>query len=269
MSNFQDLPDELVLRILRSSETKDLISCGQVSRKIRKISHDSSLWLTANLEKKIVKTDLLEMILNKGCEILDISNSTIVGNLNPSIKSQLRILNLSQTDQAFYGPYTENVKFVEQLLDSCRFLQQLEMEGLFITPSMAISVCKNGLTLKKLNLNYSFVDEFSHPYYRDIDVSYILSVSQGYPVPRSYMQEIIKWCQELKEVDLTGFDSGLNHNNLKFLVENVTPNIEKLNLKSSLFFYELVKILFHRCKKIKVLSWAGLEYPTPIHLMVQ
>ena len=52
MSKIQDLPDELVLKILRNSETKDLITCGQVSQRIRKISHDGSLWVTANLEKK-------------------------------------------------------------------------------------------------------------------------------------------------------------------------------------------------------------------------
>ena len=96
MSTFQDLPDELVLEVLKNLETKDIISCGQVSQRIRTISHDSSLWLTANLEKKIVKTDLLEMILNKGCKILNISNSTVVGNLHPSIESQLIVLNLSQ-----------------------------------------------------------------------------------------------------------------------------------------------------------------------------
>ena len=251
MSTFQDLPDELVLKVLKNSETKDLISCSQVSQRIRRISHDGSLWLTANLEKKIVKTDLLEMILNKGCKILNISNSTIVGNLRPNVKSLLRVLNLSQSDQAFYGPYTENVKFVEQLLDSCRSLQQLEMEGLFITPSMAISVCKNGLTLKKLNLNYSFVDELSHPYFRVYGLDY--------SVPKNYMQEIIKWCQELKEVDLIGSDCGLNYINLDFLVKNITPNIEKINLKSSLFYYEVVKILFFRCKKMKSLIWAGHE----------
>ena len=39
MSKIQDLPDELVLKILRNSETKDLISCGQVSRRIRKIAY--------------------------------------------------------------------------------------------------------------------------------------------------------------------------------------------------------------------------------------
>ena len=64
MSNFQYLPDELVLIILKNIETKDLISCGQVSRRIRKISQEDSLWVTANLEKKILKTEVLEMILS-------------------------------------------------------------------------------------------------------------------------------------------------------------------------------------------------------------
>ena len=71
MSNFQYLPDELVLIILKKIETKDLISCGQVSQRIRKISQEDSLWVTANLEKKIVKTELLEMILRKGCRTLN------------------------------------------------------------------------------------------------------------------------------------------------------------------------------------------------------
>ena len=56
---WQDLPDELVLKIFSYSEVIDLISCGQVSKRTRNISRDSSLWLTANLQDKIVKTDLL------------------------------------------------------------------------------------------------------------------------------------------------------------------------------------------------------------------
>ena len=59
MLNFQDLPDELVLKILGYSETKDLITYGQVSKRIRRISYDDKLWITANLVKKIVKTELL------------------------------------------------------------------------------------------------------------------------------------------------------------------------------------------------------------------
>ena len=45
MLNFQDLPDELVLKILGYSEIKDLITYRQVSKRIRKISHDTTLWV--------------------------------------------------------------------------------------------------------------------------------------------------------------------------------------------------------------------------------
>jgi hypothetical protein len=112
MSNFQDLPDELVLKILRNLETKDLISCGQVSQRIRKISHDGSLWMTTNLEEKIVKTELLEMILSKGCQILNISNSTVIGSLSLSKGSQLRVLDFSHLNSAW--PCTENIGVLEE-----------------------------------------------------------------------------------------------------------------------------------------------------------
>ena len=95
MLTFQDLPDELVLKMLSFSETKDLIGCGQVSKRIRRISHDGTLWVTANLEKKIVKAELLEMILMKGCRTLNLICSTILGSLCSNIKSQLTVLKLS------------------------------------------------------------------------------------------------------------------------------------------------------------------------------
>ena len=84
---WQDLPDEIILKILSYSEVKDLISCGQLSRRIRQISHDNTLWETANLVKKIIKTELLEMILSKRCKILNMPDSTIVGALSSNIKS--------------------------------------------------------------------------------------------------------------------------------------------------------------------------------------
>ena len=189
MSNFQDLPDELVLKILNYSETKDLISCGQLSRRIRQISHDGTLWETANLKKKIVKTQLLEMILGKGCKILNLSNSTIVGSLRRNMISQLKVLKLSDVsvcpDMACPGPLCSehclgNIEVLEELLFSCCSLQHLEMEGVHLTPKMADSICKNAQTLQILSLNDPLVYE-----------CYTASI-----------QAIIRCCQELKEVDL-------------------------------------------------------------------
>ena len=50
---------------------------------------------------------------------------------------------------------------------------------------MAVSICENGKTLEKLNLNSS-----------DVEILWVTCY------PFSYFQEIIKCCQELKEVDL-------------------------------------------------------------------
>ena len=106
------------------------------------------------------------------------------------------------------------------------------MERSILTPKMTINICKNGKTFQKLNLNYSLVEKMC-------------------------LQQIIKWCQELKEVDLnTRFAGSIIHDNLEFLVRNITPNIEKLKLRGSLFMDKFLKILLGRCNKIKTF---GLE----------
>ena len=205
IKKWQDLPDELILNVLSYLEAKDLISCGQVSKRTRKISQDSSLWVTVNLEKKIVKTELLEMILSKGCQILNLSDSTILGSLSSNIKSQLKFLDLShsaqnwilptprQADWGSFNNYVEKIlPHLEKLLISCSSLQHLDMSGLFISPKLVASICKNGKTLQVLNLNCSFIFESNE------ESGYRFDHTE----PLSKFQEIIKCCQELKEIDL-------------------------------------------------------------------
>ena len=258
MLNFQDLPDEIVLKILSYQEAKDLINCGQVSKRIRRISRDGTLWVTANLEKKIVKTELLEMILSKGCRCLNLCDSIILGSLNSNIKSKLRVLKLRQSKhlkwpafnkycdcgrQSFCDCYA-NTDFIEALLFSCSSLQYLVIEGVNLTPKMAESICKNGKTLQILNLNRS-----------DLDIEGDLNDF------KSYWQEIIKCCQELNEVDFAYVNcgEGLIDEDVEFLVKNIPPNVEKLNLSScpdnwTAFNDYHVEILLRRCNKIKALS---------------
>ena len=66
MSSFLDLPDELILKVFSYTETVDLLRCGQVSKRIRTISNDNSLFQTVNLSNKYLKSDLVATILNKG-----------------------------------------------------------------------------------------------------------------------------------------------------------------------------------------------------------
>jgi hypothetical protein len=198
------------------------------------------LWVTANLEKKIVKTELLEMILKKGCRILNLCHSTILGTLSSNIESQLRVLNLSQlawTD--------ENTAALEELLFSSCSIQELVMEEVDLTMKMAVSICANGKTLETLNLHSADLD--------------ILIDKSSFPFTYySPIKEIIKCCQELKEVDLAyiNYSNGLSDDDLNYLLENIPPNVEKLNLSSTFVIDRDVKTLLNRCTKIKAL---GLE----------
>ena len=235
MLTSQDLPDELVLKILSFSETKDLIGCGQVSKRIRRISRDGTLWETVNLENKTVKTELLEMILEKGCRNLNLCHSEILGSLRSNIKSQLRVLNLSLILSS-----PEETLVLEELLLACCSLEHLLMENVSLTPKMANGICKNGKTLQILNLNSSYLNFRS---------SYHIN-------PIKYFQEIIKYCQELKELDLAHVDliNGLQEKDIEFSVKNISPNIEKLNLCSTEIMDTHVQILLCRCNKIKALT---------------
>jgi hypothetical protein len=105
-------------------ETADILRCGQVSKRIRTIANDNSLFQTVNLSGKYVKTDLIEIVLNKGCKSLNLSDSFIWGNyLNLIQKSQLRKLDLSNCQEISYD-------VLEELLESCHSLQILSLNGL-------------------------------------------------------------------------------------------------------------------------------------------
>jgi hypothetical protein len=99
------------------------------------------------------------------------------------------------------------------------------------------SVRKNGKTLQILNLNYSSVEAISYPFVDKL----------------SYLQEILKCCQELKEVNFNEV-VGLHHDDLEVLVKNISPNVEKLYLSALNVRDYHVKILLSRCNKIKELS---------------
>ena len=108
---------------------------------------------------------------------------------------------------------------------------------------MMVSISNNGKTLQTLNLNKSF----------DLKND---SLDENETSAFNYLQEIIKCCQELKEVDLAfvNLNEGLTDEDLEFLVKNIHPNIEKLKLSSTYVTDSDVEILLSRCNKIKALS---------------
>ena len=187
MSSFLDLPDELILKVLSYAKITDLLSCGQVSKRIRSISNDNSLFQTLNLSGKCVKTDLLATATSKGCKSFNLTNSTIWGNLNLKRNSKLRedqselefirdraCMFHVLTTKKLIGIYflssgqvinmIETISNEESLIKKVNlygkfvkmFLEHLSLEGLKFTPKMVSSICQNTKTVQVLFLRRGF-----------------------------------------------------------------------------------------------------------------
>ena len=81
MASIKDLPDEVILKVTNFLELKDLARFGEVSKKMRIISSDQSLWKKINLSKNKpgfwsyeidVPTDFLKMAIENGCQYLSL-----------------------------------------------------------------------------------------------------------------------------------------------------------------------------------------------------
>ena len=190
MSSFLDLPDELILKVFSYTKTADILRCGQVSKRIRSISNDNSLFQTVNLSGKNVETELLATVFNKGCKNLILSDSSIWGNLNLIQKSKLRddeseqmlvinmfcllntkqiikfdLLNLGPNIYALdWIPGSEKITTINNEGELFQrvwlsgkyveiFLEHLSLNSLQLTPKLLNSICQNCKTLQVYTLN--------------------------------------------------------------------------------------------------------------------
>ena len=150
MSQFQNLPDEIILKVLGHLKVKDLLNCGQLFKRIRAISHDKSLYQKINLDGKKVRTTFLEkIIIHKGCKYLSLRRAQLVGSdFNLKRTSQLRSLNLDFCNTS--------VRNLEIWTNSCIIIEKLSMRKLtklFLSSNMIKNICnQNGQTLQVLNL---------------------------------------------------------------------------------------------------------------------
>ena len=224
-SQFEDLPDEVILKILGYLKgTKGLIYCGHLSSRIRTISQDETLWQKINLSRQNIPTGFLQLVLNNGCKYLTLRSSYIHNNhgiVKLNMPNQLRYLDLTNTTSS-------SDEVLDELLESCCSLEKLSVK--YFKTSLVDRICQqNWKSLKLLNFK-SGLDMESINY-------------------SSYLKTVVKICVELKELNVRLTD--LSEDVIDFLVNNLTPKIEKLNLFSMAKANdEQIKTLVERCNKI-------------------
>jgi len=150
-SHLENLPNEILLKVLHYLKTQDIIRVSLVSQRIRPICHDETLWQTMNIHNGKVPIGLVELILNNGCKHLRFSNAELVGNMKLNKVSQLKYLVLQDCKCISWD--SPNEDFLETLMASCDSLENVSMNKLPLSSYMLKSMChQNGHSLQVLNL---------------------------------------------------------------------------------------------------------------------
>ena len=224
----EDLPDEMILKVLSYLDTANLIHSGHVSQRLRAISSDESLWRKMNLFKKRVPSSFLQFVLERGCKYLSLHLTCLHGSLNLTKPTKLKYLNVNSCTTS-----AEDAS-LEKLFAACHSLEKLTFSedkcaNIMSTSSMISNTCrKNKQTLKVLYLNV--FPNCVNPYYEYL------------------IRHIVLNCSELKEVSIIG--KRVHEGTINYLVKNISPNVEKLRLDMQNITDKQVKAIIKRCNKL-------------------
>jgi len=247
------LPNEILMNIFSHFSIKELLKCAQVSKKFRQISQDGSFWKCVNLYNQRVSCQFVAQILHLGTEYLNLLGTTVLNDGDAVIprKNNLKYLNLAVSSM--------EDKFLVRLLRSSVSLEKLSLAG--------VEKMKGGSNrpLKPMRehdevtakLRTSWYIECLLPNARMLTSLDLSHVTRGIfcKINSETMEEILLNCVELKEANFEGqiIDA-------EFFANNLTPKIEKLNIKSNMTFdgKQIVQLV-KRCNNITELDLAGCD----------
>ena len=79
---FENLPEEIILKVLSYLNIRNLICCGLLSMKIRRLSLDESLWQKIILfEQQNVTANFIIIAINRGCKYLSLHSTRLLGRV--------------------------------------------------------------------------------------------------------------------------------------------------------------------------------------------
>ena len=95
---FKDLPNEVIMVIFTFMDFEEIINCTKVSKRIRAISQTERLWKKVNLHKHPnLSSEFLKIVIENGCEYLNLKLANICGNLRLEKPTKLKYLDISGT----------------------------------------------------------------------------------------------------------------------------------------------------------------------------
>ena len=222
-ASFEDLPDEIILKILSYVDLKDLFQCRAVNKRMKAITYDKSLWKTVHLTGEI-PIELLEKILKRGCHYLSLYQCKVIGR-NICFKKNFQLKYFSIHNDS--GTHSwETLNTAHKIIASCHNIEKLSVKP-FKYPSVIKWIVQSKKTLRVLNIS-------------------------GCYITMEYTQQLFSHCQELVELNINCHNGvPLGPNSVDFLCDNLTTKITKLDVTKQRNFGDVqLKKLLTRCKRL-------------------
>ena len=253
-AKLEDLPEEIILKILSSVNIRDLFQCMAVNKKFREIANDQTLWNIMHIDGddygNWLPAELLSQIIAKGCQYLSLFKCKIVkkGTIEFVKQFQLKYLCVDAASEEVNENGKEvSFNILPDFAASCYNLEKLSIKRRSIHLHPEISrielkffkcIIQNSDTLKVLDLS-------------EIDFN-LASV-----------QRIFLLCQQLLELNIPAHhcisrNPQLCSGSVDFICNNLATTIEKLDITGQVNFGDdQFKTLLKRCNRITELSLSG------------
>ena len=229
-SLFEKLPDEVILKVLSFVSFKSLGNCNQVSRRMKTISEDTSLWekieawrqvIPSGFIEKIVKLKVKSIIFNY-CEVFPVNFDFLKEN-NLDLK-YMEITNCSGDN-----------KFLAQLVKCSKSLEYLNIEE------------------SRSSLAFKCIENIAYPY--NLKVICLNKVKFDF----ISVKEIIDWCTELTDLCINNptdkSDLGLTEQSIAYICANLTSSVLRVDLSWNRKVQDQhIQSLVNQCKNLEHLD---------------
>uniref|UniRef100_A0AAX7SV49 F-box domain-containing protein n=1 Tax=Astatotilapia calliptera TaxID=8154 RepID=A0AAX7SV49_ASTCA len=226
--SWDQLPDEVVLRIFFCLPLQDLVRISVVCKRWQRLAFDESLWHSVDLEGMTHTALALQQVLRTGIRRLRCPRS-FVEELHLTGRGSLQVVQMDLSSSII------PTLALEDIICRCRLLECLSLEGLQLSDTIISCLAKN-TRLQELNL--SGCSAFSAP----------------------VLTRMLKSCSRIQQLNLSWCTFDNNH--IKSVVDNLSSSVTHLNLsgyRESLTLND-VKVLVEKCRQIKTLDLSQLKH---------
>lgn len=150
ISYFDNIPDEIIVKIFSDLNWQDLGRCASVCRRFLRLAYDGTLWRRVNMFAKTVPADTIGQLLARGTRYLSLGYAKLLSPIKMRSRAgsfQLKYLDLSHCKV--------NVRDLEKIISNCHTLEKLSLEAVAINNKICLKIVQSAQSLAVLNLAWT------------------------------------------------------------------------------------------------------------------